>query len=454
MSKYDSVYFGAAKDIITPPKKLPLIGFAHLFGTDFTDVHDDLYVKSLILRDVDGETVVLMSFDLLFHDDSLADELRKYVSEKYGIPPENLHVTYTHTHFAPAVKGYELDWYTNEYEAFLYERSTACIDRALMCMKKGTLEYSSVTGEWNISRRLLVDGEMMFRPNIDGECDKSIYLLKLADESGKTRALALNFACHPSNLSAQSVISSEYPGRLCQLIESEFYGTTAIFFQGFGSDAKLKIGASSSRRFRVVSYDDCNEAVIGMVQKIKAQLMRGEWQKLPVKLGSDVFSLSLPLEIYPKEHYEEFKRAHEEKTDEGFALVKGTPEDIEGNVRRFYLSRADFLLDNYEVIPDELMLSCGVIRINPDFYIFSMGGEPGCNIASNLRKAFSEKQIICFGYNNAVAYIPSDKMISEGGYEAAGASVEEYRLKGCIKSGVDKIYEKGYYDAMKRIEKR
>lgn len=47
--------------------------------------------------------------------------------------------------------------------------------------------------------------------------------------------------------------------------------------------------------------------------------------------------------------------------------------------------------------------------------------------------------VLCFGYNDAIAYVPSDKIIEEGGYEAEG-SVTEYRLKGRIAPGVDKIY--------------
>ena len=109
----NKLYFGAAKEIITPKTPETMIGFATMFGTPFTDIHDDLFVRTLALRDVDGETVILMSYDLLFHDDTLPDALRDYIAEKYGISKNNLHVSYTHTHFGPAVKGYDFVWYTD-----------------------------------------------------------------------------------------------------------------------------------------------------------------------------------------------------------------------------------------------------------------------------------------------------------------------------------------------------
>ena len=110
-----------------------------------------------------------------------------------------------------------------------------------------------------------------------------------------------------------------------------------------------------------------------------------------------------------------------------------------------------FVSEVYENEPDALSLDCGVIRINPDFYILSVGGEPGINIATVLREAIPDKTLVCFGYSSSVAYVPSDKMIAEGGYEAED-SVSEYRLKGRIKLGVDKIFSDGFRCAIDEIK--
>ena len=295
------------------------------------------------------------------------------------------------------------------------------------------MKYAKVEGEWNMSRRLMENGVMNFKPNPDGECDKNLYLLKIEDENGVMRALAMNFACHPSNLlNSYNTISSEYPGRLCQKVEGEFYGCTALFFQGFGSDAKLRKGAKSSR-FQQITSDECNEVACAMTERIKAKLISGDWQTLPIKLGGKAFKVELPLEPYSKEKYIEIRDMHISRNNT--MMVKN----------------CDLVIENYETWPDVLSLSCGVVQLNPDFYIFSMGGEPGCNIATVLRENMPDKQIICFGYNNAIAYVPSDKMIEEGGYEADG-SVPEYRLKGAIKPGVDKLYCDGFRAAIDSIK--
>lgn len=92
-------------------------------------------------------------------------------------------------------------------------------------------------------------------------------------------------------------------------------------------------------------------------------------------------------------------------------------------------------------------------RLNPDFYIFSMGGEPVVSLQNALRDAFPSKRILCFGYNDAIAYIPSDKVIEEGGYEAGEGADLEYRLKGRCKLGVTGICVAGFGEAVAELDK-
>lgn len=452
MSENTKLLFGAAKEIITPAERTTMIGFGTVFGVPFQDIHDDLYARTLVLEDAaSGTQVVLIAMDLLFHDDSLPNALRDYVQKNYGIDPNNLHVSYTHTHFGPAVKGYDFTWYKESYETFLFDRICRCIDRAILCRRPGCLKFSAVSGDWNVSRRLPRNGIMDFAPNPDGERDVNLYLLKLEDENGVMRALATSFACHPSNLAGINNLSSEYPGRLCQRIEGEFYGCTALFFQGFGADCKLKKGMKTSR-FAMMSYDECNEVATAMLTRVKEQLISGSWQTLPIDLGSRVFQVKLPLERYERAFYEEMA-AHGNRSgytpEEQDPKNPGVKENTGLNAGRLHWACADYVLANYDQLLEYIPLNCGAIRINPNFYIFSMGGEPGVNIQTVLRQHFAGKQILCFGYNDAIAYVPSDKMVEEGGYEASvDRSVNEYRLKGRVLPGVDEIYRKGYAQAI------
>lgn len=448
----NQVIFGAAKELITPCIRTTLMGFGTVFGVPFKDIHDDLYARCMILRDSAGETVIFLGMDLLFHDDDLPNALREYAFKTYSVPAENLHVSYSHTHYGPAAKGYDFTWYKQEYEAFLFDRLCRCIDRAFLTLRPGTMKFTRITGEWNASRRRMENGVMLHHaPSIDGECDKNLYLLRLDDESGKMRALAMSFACHASNLNDYFAVSSEYPGRLCQRVETEFYGTTALFYQGFGADAKLKLGMKSLKSFTPLTYDEIDEVTLSMVHRIKAKMLSDDWQTLSVKLASRTFKLELPLDINPSEYYQDYKNRYAADPNAHYEKLPGNPDDMWGNSKQLIWACADHVLDNYDNLPEALALNCGAIRINPDFYIFSMGGEPGVNIQTVLRESMPDKQILCFGYNDAIAYIPSDKMVKEGGYEA-DESVYEYRLKGKIAAGVDKIFCDGFKSAIESMK--
>ena len=453
---YGTVVFGAAKELITPRERTTLIGFGTVFGVPFTDIHDDIFVRTLLIGDADGEKVLLIGFDLLFHDDTLPEALRAYAAEKYGVKPDHLHVSYSHTHYGPAVRGYDFNYASDSYEAFLFDRVCASIDRAFLNARRGTVQFAAVPGDWNVSRRLPKDGKTLFLPNPEGETDPNLYLLRFFDESGTLRALLTSFACHPSNVAGYNTISSEYPGRLCACIEAEYYGCTALFFQGFGSDAKLRKGMKGYR-FTGITYDELDDVARSMLLSIRKRMAASGWQDVPVKLGAAAFTVDLPLAVHSRDFYEKtrdsFAVSAGGEPGERFVPAPGKADEMGKNSARLFWACADSVVGRYDELPDVLTLNCGVVRLNPDFYIFSLAGEPGVNIQTVLRAAFPDKRILCFGYNDAIAYVPSDRMIAEGGYEAGERSDVEYRLKGRCRPGVDAIFIRGFRDALERIEK-
>jgi len=440
--------FGVAKDIITPCTEITMTGFASVYGNPFQGIHDDLYVRTLLLQD-ENNSIILITLDILFHDDSLPEALRTFAFKKYGIPRDNLLVTYTHTHYGPTTKGYDSIFFTEEYEDFLYQRITHCIDRTFLNIYEGTMEYSSVEGEWNISRRRMVNGVMEFIPNPDGERDKSIYILKLSDTAGKIKALAINFACHPSNLNAYRILSSEYPGRLCHLLEAQNYGCMALFFQGAGADTKLKMGAKSSK-FHPITYDECNEVASSMALRIQNTLLNGKGQTIEPKLSSRMFQIKMPLEVYPCSFFKEELQNFNGNTDKRFDKSMVVPTEYSGSLLMW--ARAEYVVDNYDELPDYLMLNCGIIRLGEGFYIFTVGGEPSYDVKRVLQQLIPEDKILFFGYNDAIAYVPSDKLLAEGGYEAGERSVTEYCMKGKFKSGIDERFLEGFKNVLKCME--
>lgn len=439
--------FATAKDIVTPSISMTMTGFGSVYGNPFQNIHDDLYVRTLVLKD-DSNTIILISLDLLFHDDSLTESVRAYAKDKYKVLGDHLLITYTHTHYGPTVKGYDIIFHREEYENFLYDRIVQSIDRAFLNFHEGTMEYSSVEGEWNMSRRLMVDGKMEFTPNPDGDRDKSIYLLRLKDLEGKIRGMVMNFACHPSNLNAYRSLSSEYPGRLCHLVEANNYGCTALFFQGAGADTKLKMGAKSSK-FHQISHAECNEVASSMALRIQETLLSGTWEKIVPKLSGKMFQIEMPLDVYPLSFFEGELESLRGDSKERFHKSMVDPDRYGGPHLRW--GRVQYIVDNYSHMPDYMMLNCGVIRLGEGYYIFTVGGEPSFDVKRVLKSVVPEDTMLFFGYNDAIAYVPTDKLLDEGGYEAGDRSVTEYRMKGKFKKGMDGRFCQSFKEALDEI---
>ena len=69
-----------------------------------TDIHDEMHVRCLALDD--GQTRVAIAIcDLRMIGREVVDEVKRRVSDATGLAPENVLISATHTHGAPAAIG-------------------------------------------------------------------------------------------------------------------------------------------------------------------------------------------------------------------------------------------------------------------------------------------------------------------------------------------------------------
>jgi hypothetical protein len=67
--------------------------------------------------------------------------------------------------------------------------------------------------------------------------DPTVNVLEVKDASGKTRAVTVNYACHPSVLGPDNVqYSADYPGAMKREVESQLPGATCLFIGGGAGD--------------------------------------------------------------------------------------------------------------------------------------------------------------------------------------------------------------------------
>lgn len=430
---------GCAKEIITPIKPIKL-ACAQQFDADFKYIHDDVFVRCLVLDD-GKEKAVLMGVDLLFHDCLLNDAVAEYAEEKYGIKKSAVTLGYGHSHMAPAARGYNLNHHDDEYEEFLICRAKSCLDRAICSMFEGEFEYGVFDADFNISRRGNLNGVFMNRPDFDYPRDREFWVMCARDMDGKIRSIVTNYACHPVFYPSQTSVSSEFPGRLCQLLDAKYYGCTSVFFQSSGADVRPRPCVDEERYDKDaegwfwkqgLTFEDVSAFAEDMFKTVSEFIENGGCKKCELSIASNAFEIDLPMDPAPIEYFIEQKE-----------LMKDWPDTPNRN-HAFYISDG-----GYEKLADTLHLRASIIKLSDDFYIATMGGEPCFGVKKAALKPFGDKDVCFIGYTDACAYIVDDRVLAEGGYEPTCHL--EYCLKGPFKKGLDERYTGAFEKALKEI---
>jgi len=424
--------FGSAKDLITPPfpTKLSCSG---LFDVDFDSIHDDVFVRCLVIDD-GKQKCALMAFDLLFHGRDLNRTLEEYAAKVYGFDPAGVIVGATHSHVSPAASGYNRNVHSAEYEAFLLERAKRCLDRAMCSMYEGTIEHTAFDAEFNISRRGIVNGKFTMVPNPSRPRDTEFSLLTVRDLKGNIRSVVMSYGCHPVFYPAETSISGEFPARVCQLLDAKFYGCTSLFFQSAGADVRPSATVVNGQFDYARTFNHIDQFAQDIFQAVTDQITQ-KGDPLALSIGADAFCLELPMDPLSLDGFRE-------KLERIRNRSASNPD----------LENARYIVEEggYETLEKNLKLHCQTVKLTDGLYIATMGGEPTSGVKNAVKAGFGDHKVFFIGYTDACAYIVNDQELAEGGYEPTCHM--EYCLIGPLKPGLDEAYQKGFAQSLERLK--
>ncbi len=386
---------GVAKVAITPRESVWMAGYASRTRPSEGVLHE-IYAKALALEDAGGTRSVIVAAEILGFSRDMAEAVSGRIEKKYGIPRARLVLSASHTHSGPVTgevlrPAYPLDAeqiaIINRYTAGFLDQVVEVVGAALANLEPAELSFEQGFAGFAVNRRRV---GARHRP---GPVDHDVPVLAVRGGGGKLKAVVFGYACHNTNLSGYR-FSGDYSGVAQSEIEKANPGAAALFIAGCGADANpLPRGTVELTQM----YGRILAAAVDLVLKGKMRPVAG-----PLRAAWG--SVDLPFQPAPTREQLQAQAAQADAT------------------RRRY---AQYLLEKLERdgrLADRYPYPVQVWKFGDDLTLIPMAGEVVADYALRFKGRYGWDNTWVAGYcNDVFAYIPSLRVLREGGYEGGGA---------------------------------
>jgi putative membrane-bound dehydrogenase-like protein len=386
---------GVAAIDVTPNFPIRLMGY-YGRNTEATNAVEHIFARALAIGSAQEGPAVVIALDNCIIPPQMRDELARRLREKSGLAPERFALCATHTHSAPCLAGAA----PNLFGADIPPADQAHIDRytrevldklekvALAALKD---RRPAILG-WDKARA----GFAANRRTKGGPVDDELPFLTVTDLHGRLRAIWGNYACHCTTLGGDfREICGDWAGYAAEYLQESHPGAIALITIGCGGDANpsprgtLDLARKHGREF--------TDAVNHSLERTPFPLR--------ARLECRAKSIQLPLDA---------PRTRPEWEN----LAKNT------NAIGYHARRNLARLDRGEKLETEIPYTVQVWNFGGDLAMVFLEGEDVVDYSLRLKREFDSARLWVNGYANGVpGYIPSERVLKEGGYEGEGAMV-------------------------------
>ena len=418
---------GAAAKIITPEKPMWMAGYGGRKAPadgKFTD----LWAKALVLEDSAGKRGVIITLDLVGIDRATAGKICDQLKTKHALTREQIMICTSHTHSGPVVgKNLGPLHYMNvdaeqkklidEYAVVLENKVAALVGSAIASIEPAKVQWGSGKSTFAVNRRENKPygnvPETRNRGELKGPVDHDVPVLSIRDAEGKIRAVLFGYVCHATTIGMQKW-SGDYPGYAQIEIEKANPDCVALFWAGCGGDQNPL--PRSSVELAEIYGAELAEAV--------EEVLTAPMPALPATLATNYRETDLALAGVPSK-------------DDLTKTAKSTSI--------FEAARAKHLIRQMEkkgAIDGSYPYPVSGWKIGGEIDFIALGGEVVVDYAVRLKRERHGEKTWVAGYSNDVmAYIPSLRVLKEGGYEG-GTSNVYYGLPGLWSEAVEETIVK------------
>jgi hypothetical protein len=392
---------GVATLKVTPQKMLWMAGYAGRKKPAEGKVQE-LFAKALALQDEQGNKLVFVTLDLIGVPQLMRRAVAAEAEKQFKLPQANLVMNASHTHSGPSLRTTPLTeaekdnpkakdaW---EYTQKLQSDLVALIGKALTDMQPARLTWNKARCGFAMNRRrdytLPPDHPNANKaPNPNGPVDHEVPALRVEAPDGTLKATLFGYACHNTSLGFYNWCG-DYAGFAQEYLQEHRPGFTALFLMGCGGDQN--------------PYPRRSDVVPG-VTDLELSMQHGRSLSNAVEMALSVNPRAVAGPI--RAAYEEIKLSYANK------------------------NRGDH---DYPV---------QVIKIGKDLTFITLGSEVVVDYSLRFKREFAgEAGVWVAGYSNDyTGYMPSLRVLKEGGYEAAAGWAED--VEDRIAKKVHELHDK------------
>lgn len=392
---------GIARTVITPQQSMWQAGYAARTRASEGTLHD-LWAKAVALEDEKGNRAVLVTTDLLGIPKAVSDRVRAELQKSLNLAKAQIILNSSHTHSGPvlsnalvdiypldAAEQAKIDTYTQQLETQLVQ----LVQRALASLAPASLSAANGVTRFQVNRRNNREGALLEQSELKGPNDYAVPVLRIADAKGTVKALVFGYACHNTVLD-QYQFSGDYAGFAQLELEKAYPGVTALYFQGAGADQ------NPMPRRTVPLAQQFGRELAAAVQRVLDEPMRSlapqlttAYSEIELALSSPPSEAELNKIISQNEPYQQrWARRVLAQRQAGTPFPKSYPYPVQA------------------------------WRLG-DQPLFALGGELVVAYALEIKKRYGPEAFVLGYSNDVMAYIPSETILQEGGYEGASSQM-------------------------------
>ncbi len=393
---------GVARVDITPDGPIWMSGYGARTHAS-TGILQRLWAKALAIEDAKGGRVVIVTTDLIGLPRIISDPVAARLSQEKGLERSRILFNSSHTHTGPLIAGnlftlFELSQAdrapVDQYARQLADKLVQVAEAALGDLQPVSIDYGAGEAGFAMNRRQFTPKGFIIGVNPQGPTDHSVPVMRVRTADGKLKAVLVAYACHNTTLTAEFYqISGDYAGFAQAAIEKQHPGATALFVMLCGGDQ------NPEPRSDLALAEQHGAALAKAVEGV---------------LSSSMAPVAGPL----RTAFENTELAFAPHTREDFE--KQLSSKIPAEVRRAKLMLKTY--DDRQAIRTT-PYPVQAIRLNQGPTILALGGEVVVDYQLRAKREYPGPLIVAGYSNDVLSYIPSRRVLKEGGYEAVDSMI-------------------------------